>query len=163
MSRFQKRLLATCLILTASAVVCYRAVLPRLHINSSLSVEGTLFFELPGAVPLQRGVYVKHCLPAELAGPMVEAVPETARCGNGGVGLVKRLAALPGDPLDSDDRFVRLPGQTLLLVPEIPRRLLPATVPEGEVFLAGETVRSFDSRYFGPVPITHIHRLWRIF
>ena len=163
MPRSLKRLVIFFTLLTALVFLGYRAVIPRLHINSSLSVEGTLFFELPGDVPLKRGIYVKHCLPAELAGAVLGAVPSSARCEDGGVGLVKRLAGLPGDPLKSDDRFVRLPGQTLLLVPEIHRRPLPATVPEGEVFLAGETVRSFDSRYFGPVSLDDIQRLWRIF
>lgn len=113
---------------------------------------------------LPKGLYVRAFDPAPERGSIV-AVPQPAsvRAYLGHLGmprevlLIKRVAATAGDQVCAVDDHIVLPGR---IVPvrrqdrqgvKLPawdgcRRLSP-----GELFLLGDTLSSFDSRYFGPV------------
>jgi len=138
-------------------------LVPCFRLNTSLSVKGTLFLVLPGKTPLERGAYVEHCLPEALAAPILAVASDLPRCPGGGVALVKRIAGLPFDPITTTATKLRLPGQILLFVPGVARQPQSDLVPAGTVFLAGDAVRSFDSRYFGTVPLADTVHLLRIF
>lgn len=77
--------------------------------------------------------------------------------------MVKRVAMLPGESywrVYVYGRWVRAETQGYLEVAE--RRGLPiarSVVPPGHVYLLGDNPnRSFDSRHFGPVPLTSVFR-----
>lgn len=71
--------------------------------------------------------------------------------------LVKRVAAVGGDRVCADSRVVRTPGRRVLRVARdregvaLPTWNQCRLLADDELFLLGDTPRSFDSRYFGPV------------
>ena len=129
-------------------------------VNESPSVPRGLYLRQPGGA-VERGAMV--ALPQ----------PPIARRYLGALGmpaevlLIKRVAAVGGDPvcrqgsavllpgrvahvLDRDRRGAALPGWTGC------RRLAP-----DEFFLLGDTPGSFDSRYFGPVRTRDLEGVFR--
>ncbi|CAH2396954.1 conjugative transfer signal peptidase TraF [Mesorhizobium ventifaucium] len=78
--------------------------------------------------------------------------------------LVKRLAALPGDEVCSFNDAVIIDGQIVArrLAKDTRGRPLPRwngcrTLADNEIFLLGsDDIRSFDGRYFGPVPRANV-------
>jgi conjugative transfer signal peptidase TraF len=81
-----------------------------------------------------------------------------------GVPLIKRIAAVAGDHVCAVGSAVVLQTDTVVrrLESDASGRLLPRwtgcrRLADGEVFLLmAETPDSFDSRYFGPVPLTSV-------
>ncbi|UCI32120.1 S26 family signal peptidase [Mesorhizobium sp. B4-1-4] len=80
------------------------------------------------------------------------------------VPLVKRIAARPGEHVCTFDDAIIIRGEIVArrLATDTQGRALPwwnacRKLAAGEVFLLnGEAPRSFDSRYFGPVPATNV-------
>lgn len=72
--------------------------------------------------------------------------------------LIKRVIAVDGDTVELRRGALYLNGGRqeepyLKRKPKERRSFGPETVPEGHVFVMGDNrVRSYDSRYFGPVP-----------
>lgn len=81
--------------------------------------------------------------------------------------LLKRVAAIGGDPVCKIGQVVRLPARTIA-VSAIDRRgtALPVwsdcrRLGAEELFLLGDTATSFDSRYFGPVRRGEVRGVYR--
>jgi conjugative transfer signal peptidase TraF len=115
---------------------------------------------------ISRGDLVLACLPSALA-RLAQARGYLARgpgCGDGIEPVGKRIGALPGDTVQITRDFVAVNGHRLENSATLSRdsrgRSLTHVVPgrypvrRDHVWLFGTTdARSWDSRYFGPVPI----------
>src|SRR5439155_23163493 len=116
-----------------------------------------------------RGVLVVACGPpgaARLA--RGRGYLTSGSCPGGTRPVLKRLGAVPGDLVDLEPDGIsvngaRLPDSAPALSDSRGRPLPHApwgrtAVAPGEVWLIGmETARSWDSRYFGPVALDHVH------
>jgi conjugative transfer signal peptidase TraF len=149
------------------------------RLNLSASLPNGVYFLIPAARsrPLERGDLVLVCPPA--------AITVTAHArGYAGFGLcpgfvpevLKPIGALPGDRVAIRDGFVwvnhfRVPGALVLSRDSRARSLAPFSpeeleVPADSVFLLStHSPRSWDSRYYGPVPLARVRAralpLWR--
>jgi conjugative transfer signal peptidase TraF len=116
--------------------------------------------------PISRGDLVIACLPLELA-QFAHARGYLARgrgCGDGIEPVRKRIGALPGDTVQITRDFVAINGHRLENSATVSRdsrgrsltHVTPGryTVQPDHAWLSGTNdARSWDSRYFGPVPI----------
>jgi len=116
--------------------------------------------------PISRGDLVLACLPPALA-RFAQARGYLARgrgCGDGIEPVGKRVGALPGDTVEATPDYVAINGHRLENSATVSRdsrgrsltHVTPGryTVRPDHVWLFGTTdARSWDSRYFGPVPI----------
>jgi len=120
-----------------------------------------------GNLGVEVGMLVSACLPPKVASIALERgyLPE-GLCSSGVAPVGKVIAALPGDTVDVTDSgsFVNgalLPGSVPLLrdskgraMPRLRGRfILPA---ETAWLYSGHSPRSFDSRYYGPVPLSGV-------
>ncbi|NRP21897.1 hypothetical protein LPJGGPFB_05156 [Ensifer adhaerens] len=89
-------------------------------------------------------------------------------CAGGFAPLIKTVAATPGQHLEVDD-MVRIDGRSLahsrfMTRDGRGREMLPyggGVIPSGEVYLHSDFAGSFDSRYFGPLPVKNLLGLAR--
>ena len=119
--------------------------------------------------PVARGVLVVACVPPDAARLARDRGYLTAgSCPGGTRPILKRLGAVPGDIVDLDADGVAVNGVRLPKSATAARdthdRPLPhapwgrTVTPPGEAWLfATETTPSWDSRYFGPVALDHVH------
>ena len=147
------------LLVVALSAVCW-CVGIRLNLTSSMPVG---FYRILGT-STERNVLVLLCLPK----PVAEFAHERGYvpngfCESGVAPLGKRIVAIPGDtvimtpagvvvngvlipnsrPLPRDGRNHALPAMTMRL----------SVVPSHEIWVLSQySSRSFDSRYFGPIP-----------
>lgn len=127
---------------------------------------------------LPRGLYLlRPDLPPQLGSIVLFSVPESVR---GlvhrrdylpeGARLLKLVVALPGDPVCVAKSTLVVRGESMATVrrtDSLGRRLLPVSfcrsIPPDYAFVATPGSLSFDSRYFGPVPLsslTEVRPLW---
>src|SRR5208337_3761697 len=89
------------------------------------------------------------------------------RCASGFEPLLKPLAAIPGDEIEIIPEGIQVNGvliqNSARLLTDVQGRPLPQVpqgkfrVGQGDIWLiATQNARSFDSRYFGPLPMTAI-------
>lgn len=108
-----------------------------------------------------KGELVSFCLEGEFAELALErGYLEPGSCPSGLRPLLKRLAGLPGDPVnpyaspicaeDSQGRFMS-------------PALAPGIVPSGMALVLADHPGSFDSRYFGFVPLDSLQRVEPLF
>ena len=119
--------------------------------------------------PVARGVLVVACMPPAAARLARErGYVAGGACPGSTQPVLKRIGAVPGDLVDLEPDGIAVNGARLPdsapALSDSRGRPLPhapwgrAAVAPGEVWLIGiETTRSWDSRYFGPVPLDHIH------
>ena len=119
--------------------------------------------------PVARGVLVVACVPPAAARLARErGYLGEGFCPGGIQAVLKRVGALPGDLVGLEPGGVVVNGTRLPdsapAVSDSRGRPLPhapwgrTVVAPGEVWLIGvETTRSWDSRYFGPVPLDYVH------
>jgi len=118
--------------------------------------------------PVQRGVIVVVCLPNAVAALAREReyIP-AGSCADGNAPVGKNVVAIPGDTVDVTPAGLAINGRrlpnTLPLRRDQNGRELPHIrigryiVPEHAIWLVSTySPRSFDSRYFGAVPIEAI-------
>ena len=176
---FQRRLprCATLVVCAGGALLTGTLVTARsvgLRINDTASMPRGLWQVAAVDAPLRRGQIVTVCLPD--TGPIEEA---TARgyippgtCADGREPLVKPVVAVAGDVVTVAPEGIAVDGQpvenTAPLVRDSagrPLRPVPAgtyPVPSGQIWLlSGHDPRSFDSRYFGPVPAANVQGVAR--
>ena len=113
-------------------------------------------YRIVSGVPEKNGL-VSFCLEGEFAELALErGYLEPGSCPSGLRSLLKRLAGLPGDFVDSSAFPIRS-------VDSHGRPMLPAhisgVVPSGMALVLADHEGSFDSRYFGFVPLKHLQRV----
>jgi len=137
--------------------------LPQPGINAGESTSGTLGSDLS----LEVGMIVSACLPPQVATSALDRgyLPEGS-CPSGVAPVGKIIAALPGDTIDVTDSGSFVNGALLPksapLLHDSKRRAMPRL--RGRFILPVETAwlysrhspRSFDSRYYGAVPLSGV-------
>lgn len=118
--------------------------------------------------PLSRDAIVLACLTKGAADfARVRGYVPSGSCDDGSAPVGKRIAAMAGDTIDVEDRGVLVNGRLLSnSVPlerdsegrSLPRfRVTGHVVPPEEVWLlSSHSARSYDSRYYGGVPMSRI-------
>jgi conjugative transfer signal peptidase TraF len=176
-SRRRLRRLLRLLALAALAIAIAWAWCFRLNLSASLPAGFYLLVPIHLSRPLERGDLVLACPPP--------SVTEIGRArGYLGFGLcpgfvpelLKPVGGLPGDRVGVRDAFVvvnhrPVPGALVFAQDSLGRPLTPCSylefeVPADSVFLLStHSPRSWDSRYFGPVPLSSVRAraipLWR--
>jgi len=120
-----------------------------------------------GNLGVEVGMLVSACLPPEVATSALErGYLSKGSCPSGITPVGKIIAALSGDTVDVTDSgsFVNgapLPNSAPLLHDskgrEMPRLRGRLILPVGTAWLySGHSPRSFDSRYYGPVPLSGV-------
>jgi conjugative transfer signal peptidase TraF len=123
----------------------------RFNVTASLPVG--IYKLSPGAPG--RGDYAAFCLEGEFAELARErGYLPAGSCPSGLRPLLKRVAGLPGDPVPGDPA-VRPADSHGRVMPAVP---LESVVPPGMALLLAEHPGSFDSRYFGLVPLESLRR-----
>jgi len=152
------------LTLAAGLVLAVHALGVRINWTSSMPLG--LYRELPAR--LERGAVVLICLPEEVAqlGRQRRYLP-LGDCPEGVSPIVKEIAAIAGDEIALQENSLAVNGVVVdrtglrstdslgrpLDHAQLGRRL----VGDGEVWVLGiERSRSWDSRYFGAVPVESI-------
>jgi len=155
-ARIGRRLVeATCIVFVAGTVVVGAgAVGHTLTWNLSSSLPRGLYLLRRGATAT-AGSIVAFPVPARVA-----AVMAARRYLPPGTLLLKRIVAMPGEHVCVGDRTLKVNGRLLGPVADrdsAGRRLTAfgfcGDISPGFVFVATASRLSFDSRYFGPVPI----------
>ncbi len=161
-----------------AVAVCATAALPigaltaraaGLRVNATASMPRGLWRVTPVTAALARGEIVSVCPPE------VPAIHEAAArgylpaggCEGGTEPLVKPVAAVAGDVVTVSPESIAVNGAAIANTARLkqdstgrPLHPVPVgayTVAPGQVWLlSGHTPRSFDSRYFGPVPMHNV-------
>ena len=138
----------------------------RISLTDSAAPAGIYRF-VPG-IPPYRGQLVGACLPASIAQEgLARGYLREGDCPGGTEPVAKIVEALPGDVLDVQPGRVSVDGQVFadsaVAAHDSMGRPLPHVpwgrrqVAPGEVWLFGfHNVRSWDARYFGPIPISEV-------
>ena len=141
-------------------------------LNLSRSAPRGLYRAVPGAPA--RGELVTACLPLELAlFGRVRGYLGPGDCPGGTQPVLKTVGAVAGDRVDLDREAVSVNTMPLLRHPvqavDSSARRLPRVpfgsypVADDQVWLFGlSDARSWDSRYFGPVPLTAVRQVVRL-
>ena len=137
----------------------------RITLTDSASAAG-IYRVVDG--PLARGALVAACLPPVIAQQgMARGYLQRGDCPAGAEPVAKVIGALPGDAVDVEPGAVTVNG-TLFPDSQTARvdshgrplaHVLSGArrVGSGEVWLFGfNNVRSWDARYFGPVPLANV-------
>ena len=130
-----------------------------LRFNPTPSLPKGIYRLAPGAP--EKGDLVSFCLEGEFAELALErGYLEPGSCPSGLRPLLKRLAGLPGDSVDPSAfpiRSVDSHGRSMSPA------LAPGVVPPGMALVLADHPGSFDSRYFGFVPLESLQRVKPVF
>jgi conjugal transfer pilin signal peptidase TrbI len=136
----RRQWLAIALLSAAAAFLAYKYL--RIGINTSGSLNARVFIVLLDRMPTSRGDYVVYRSQGE--GGFNPA----------GSRITKLIAGLPGDRVEVSDQGVVSVQGTLIgrVLPHASngtplQPIDPGVVPPGHLFVAGQSPRSFDSRY----------------
>ena len=111
-----------------------------------------------------RGDLVSFCLEGEFAELALErGYLEPGSCPSGLRPLLKRLAGLPGDFVDPASFPIRSVDSHGRSMPPAPMPRTPSVVPPGMALVLADHPGSFDSRYFGFVPLDSLQRVEPVF
>jgi conjugative transfer signal peptidase TraF len=150
--RFLRRALFAGVWLALSLALVFAA---GLRINPTPSLPKGIY-RLVSGTPAKNDL-VSFCLEGEFAALALErGYLEAGSCPSGLRPLLKRLAGLPGDavtpssyPICSEDSHGR----------SMSPALTPGVVPPGMALVLADHPGSFDSRYFGFVPLESLQRV----
>ena len=81
---------------------------------------------------------------------------QAGSCPSGLRPLLKRLAGLPGDYIEADALVIRSVDSQGRHMPSV---LQSGFIPSGMAFVLADHAGSFDSRYFGFVPLESLQRV----
>ena len=127
--------------------------------NPTPSLPKGIYLVVPGAP--EKDDLVSFCLEGEFAELALErGYLEPGSCPSGLRPLLKRLAGLPGDFVDPSAfpiRSVDSHGRSMSSA------LVPGVVPPGVALVLADHPGSFDSRYFGFVPLDSLQRVEPVF
>ena len=180
--RYRRRVLIA-LLAAFTVIVVFPAALVVMGLRYNDTPSAPLGWYWRRPVPVSGpalGNFVAVCPPAWVTPrrfPFYEPGTGDDRCPGGGMPLVKRIAAVPGDTVVETAAGVEVNGHALpLSAPMIaspvtgihlPRVTGRWTLARGEYWLYGPGASggwarySFDSRYFGPVPRAAIRGVLR--
>ncbi len=160
------------LLVTGSLALAVASLLAAAGGRICLSPSAPAGLYIPTAEPLAAGVWVQLCLPKPIvsfgrARGYHPAGWPPARCPDGSAAVLKRIAALPGDLVEVREEGIAVNGRLLPGTRPQPidseRRPLPRLaglrrrVAHGQCWVYSDTVpNSWDSRYYGPLPIASI-------
>jgi conjugative transfer signal peptidase TraF len=162
--------LAVTLTGTMLLVLCCRLLQLRIILTDSAASAG--IYRL-SAAPLVRGALVAACLPAAIARTgLTRGYLQAGDCPGGVEPVAKVLGALPGDVVEVAPDGVAVNGvpfaNSATAARDSAGRPLAHVawglrrVSTGEVWLFGfHNGRSWDARYFGPVPLTAVRGVLR--
>lgn len=142
---------------------------PLILLLASLGVMtyARLYINLTASLP--RGVYRLYPQKQILRGDVVLVIDlddigiNRSLCPQRG--MLKIAAALSGDVIGSDGRSIFINGGRLdysdifkldKYGKALPHQTYPYAVPSGCVYLASTHLHGYDSRYFGPVSLSHV-------
>lgn len=160
-----------------SGLALFGAGAAGLRVNMTASMPRGLWHVAPAAGPIPRGAIVSLCLPS---GPLLRLALRrgylgAGRCPGGAEPLLKPVVAIAGDLVRVTAAGIAVNGALLPNSAALkqdrtghPLRTVPPgtyRVGPGAVWLVSSyAARSFDSRYFGPVPVADIqglaHPIW---
>lgn len=138
----------------------------RISLTDSAAPAG--IYRIVSGIPAYRGELVGACLPASIAQEgLARGYLSKGDCPGGTEPVAKIIGALPGDVLEVRSGLVSVDGKVfadsaVAARDSIGRRLRHVPwgrrqVAPGEVWLFGfHNVRSWDARYFGPVPLSGV-------
>ncbi|MDL2210246.1 conjugative transfer signal peptidase TraF [Desulfovibrio sp. OttesenSCG-928-O18] len=131
-----------------------------LRFNPTPSLPKGVYRIAPGQ-DLARGDFVSFCLHGEFGNLAKERdYLQAGSCENGLRPLLKRLAGLPGDYIDAASLTIRMADSQGRPMPSI---LASGVIPSGMALVLSEHEGSFDSRYFGLVPLESLQRVEPLF
>lgn len=151
----------------ATVALAAAAMASGVKMNWTPSLPVGLYLVRPLHGVPARGVIVEACLPDQAASfAVARGYVAEGSCPDGSMPVLKPAMAVPGDLVEVGADGVRVNGARVV-PPALPvdglGRPLEAIahgarlVPTDAVWLlSGHEVRSFDSRYFGAVPVTVI-------
>ena len=160
-----RRLLVTALLVLPISLVAVW-LLPLLTLVMSPSIYAWAVRAAPG--PIRKGDLVQFTLQHPVAGPRPASVTKYVMCVAGErLRLVERSSdSLPGQ---KDGWFfcnhvflgrTRGRGANGAL---LAHATWQGIIPEGLAYVGSHHPRGFDSRYFGLVPVSHLHRMEKLF
>ena len=130
-----------------------------LRINPTPSLPKGIYRLAPEHKPadLAKGDLVSFCLRGEFADMSKERGYLLAgSCESGLRPLLKRLAGLPGDYIEAEALAIRSVDSQGRHMPSV---LQSGVSPSGMAFVLADHAGSFDSRYFGCVPLESLQRV----
>ena len=133
-----------------------------LRFNPTPSLPKGIYRLAPG-VP-EKNDLVSFCLEGEFAELALErGYLEPGSCPSGLRPLLKRLAGLPGDSVDPSAFPIRSVDSHGRSMPPALIPWTPGIVPPGMALVLADHPGSFDSRYFGFVPLDSLQRVKPVF
>ena len=138
----------------------------RISLTDSAAPAG--IYRLVSGIPAYRGELVGACLPASIEQKgLARGYLSKGDCPGGAEPVAKTIGALPGDVLEVQPGWVSVDGRvfagSVVAARDSINRPLPHVawgsrqVAPGEVWLFGfHNARSWDARYFGPVPLSGV-------
>jgi conjugative transfer signal peptidase TraF len=150
----------------AFLVALGRVLSLRISLTDSAAPAG--IYRIVHGVSVERGELVGACLPPSIAQEgLARGYLSKGDCPGGAEPVAKIIGALPGDILEVQPGWVSVDGTTfansaVAASDTIGRPLQhvswgPHQVAPGEVWLFGfNNARSWDARYFGPVPLSGV-------
>ena len=130
-----------------------------LRFNPTPSLPKGIYRIVSGAP--KKNELVSFCLEGEFAELALErGYLEPGSCPSGLRPLLKRLAGLPGDSVDPYSHPIcAVDSHGRSMTPA----LVPGVVPPGMALVLADHPGSFDSRYFGFVPLDSLRRVKPVF
>ena len=154
-SRIRRGLFAVLWLLAAGLL----AHASGLRINPTPSLPEGIYRVVPREPA--KGDLVSFCLRGEFADLAGErGYLQAGSCNNGLRPLLKRLAGMPGDFIDAESLAVHTTdsqGRPMLSA------LRSGVIPTGMALVLADHEGSFDSRYFGLVPLESLQRVEPVF
>ena len=154
-SRMRRGLFAVLWLLVAGLL----AYASGLRVNPTPSLPKGVYRIVPGEPA--KGDFVTFCLRGEFAELAKErGYLQAGSCENGLRPLLKRLAGIPGDHIDAGSLAVRTVDSQGRPMPFAFRF---GVTPPGMALVLADHPGSFDSRYFGLVPLDSLQRVEPVF
>jgi conjugative transfer signal peptidase TraF len=153
-------------IAVALLVLMGRSLGLRISLTDSAAPSG--IYRIVRGVSVKHGELVAACLPASIAQEgLARGYLREGDCPDGIEPVAKIVEALPGDVLEVQPGWVSVDGEVFADSAVAPRDSMGRPLPHvpwgrrqvapGEVWLFGfNNVRSWDARYFGPVPLSEV-------